>query len=105
MRFDSRGVSNCLAQTFNFAVRKRIGFAIKAYQAYDARNFQHPQTQTECNTNKNITGKEWQFELHAPVFPTPHRTVERKKVLHSPRFEVRYDPFFLIRTGVRGKPC
>ena len=104
MRFDPRPVQNSLAKTFDFALRKRIRLPIKSHQPHDARNFQNSQTRAHRNTNKHVAREERQFELHAPVFPTPHRSVQRKEMLDIPCFKVLYYALLMIRAGIRGKP-
>jgi hypothetical protein len=55
--------------------------------------------------NKYIAREEWQFELHAPVLPRPHRGIERKKVFYGARFKVLYYALLMTRAGVRRIPA
>src|SRR5258708_17500892 len=104
MRFDPRAVHNSLAQAFDFPFSQWIRLPIKSHQPHDARNFQNSQAPTHRNANKYVPREEWQFELHAPVFPAPHRSVQRKEMLDSARFEVLYYPLLMIRARISGKP-
>src|SRR5205085_11463463 len=72
-------------QNPHFLVWKRSGLAIEANQPNDTWDLQHANPVAEGNTHENVTGKERQFQVHAPIFPAADLAINWEEVFDFPR--------------------
>src|SRR6266851_2429577 len=89
---------------FHFRVRQGSRQSPKANQPHHARNLQHAQALAQCEPYKNVPREEWQLQAHPAVFPAPHGTVQRKKVLDFSCPQLCPHTPFVVRARIRGIP-
>src|SRR4029077_17384084 len=79
MRFHAGSTREALPQAIDFGVRQDSGLAVEAHQTHCARQLQNSKAVLNGEANKNIAGKQSEFQYLAAIFPAAYGTVERQK--------------------------
>jgi hypothetical protein len=96
MRFDFHAASQSLLQRFDFGIRQDRRLSIEGHEPYYARQLKNLQPICELYLHEYVSRKQRQFQLLAPVLPSPHGAVQGKEAGEA--------AFFVARAGIERVP-
>jgi hypothetical protein len=104
MRFDFHAASQSLLQRFDFGIRQDRRLSIEGHEPYYARQLKNLQPICELYLHEYVSRKQRQFQLLAPVLPSPHGAVQGKEAGEAALLDLLSHTFFVARAGIERVP-
>ena len=104
MRLGPQAARESRPDDLHFRIWERGRQSAKAHEPNDGRDLEHSQAILQREANKDVAGKERQFQGDATVFPAAKRRVKGKERLDAARGELGSYLFFLVGASVGSVP-